>query len=154
MDMQDINAILGTANPVETVTEGILQALQKNFPSWLRFTDEIKVNQPQQFFVDLFDPVNRTAGPHNVDRSVQVDIVAYAEGMRREEYLKLAAAMDRVFLPVLRFGARAITIEKTNADVVDDMLHYTFGVTYRDGEAPFEPPAMETLQQNIGGQYA
>ncbi|MEG3030097.1 MAG: hypothetical protein RR827_06825 [Oscillospiraceae bacterium] len=136
---------------INNIEDAIVLKLQNAFPDIDRFTDEISRQSDKQFFIDIFGISEKTDGANHTQKFADMDIVYKDKNHSQENYHQIAEMLDGLFRPVFYFKNRALTVDKTNISIVDEILHFTFSISYRDSIAEkAHGQMMENIKLNLG----
>lgn len=142
----------------EEIRNALFRLIEKSFPCFSIFGEEITKIQADDFqrevenyfYVDIMPIKVSTISQYHCERTVLIDLAGYTKSELNSAYLEMAAMLDAAIRPAFRFGDRAITINEAEVRVVDNVLHYTFPLTFIDTiEVIYEEEMMEELDVTI-----
>lgn len=138
-------------NIYQIIQDSLVKLFKGLYPDFDVVCEEIPIpaNGPpieDYIFLDLIPVSNETAGPYHTDRRVLVDVAIHTKAESNAAYRAMGAEIDAAVRPVFRFGERAITIPDVSLKIVDQVLHCTFTIAFRDSvEAAAPYPIMGEL---------
>ena len=132
--------------------------LKESFPGYKVHFDNVEKSDAPYFYVEMTPLKNRTFDGDGIyhDRSIVIDIqlVLPEDSHGRVNRIMLyddSLVLDKAIRPVLYIEDRAITILEADIKVHDDILHYTFDLSFTDAEMEqIEYELMEELTLNFG----
>ena len=137
--------------PSLDIRSALSALLKKHFPHAVYFTNNAD-SQKGYFHVEIA-PKKRMVDPTIYERALDItlSLVLPPDARGRIDRTKLYEAvdtLDTVFIPVLRFGDRHITVQETSSRIVDEVLHYSFTLDFADAMPGEEYELMEELAIN------
>lgn len=121
------------------IKAALLRTVRALLPDTDIFCEEIRSTQQEPdgglqdyVYLDIIPATSQTVSEYHTDYQVLVDIAVHLRAENNEEYILLAARIDRVVRPVFCFSDRAVTVASTSTQIVDRVLHVSFVLAYRD----------------------
>lgn len=141
-------------NPILEIKEALIPLIKSLDPSVDVLFEEIKGTDELHgltvpltwYFVDLRPGTSVTVDGIYTDMNVVVDIAYHEPSESNTEYLIKSAEIDAAIRPVFVFAGRKITIEESEINVVDHVLHYIFNLKFRCSR---EEKAVGDLMENL-----
>ncbi len=146
----------------QSIKLAMIGLFKRKYPAFDVFCEEIaktRNDEPEPdledyIFLDIIPAGNITVDAEHTDRRVLVDASIHTRSESNADYLAMSQEIDELLRPVFRFEdggeTRAITVPEVACKVVDQVLHCTFTLAFRDSvQEPPLPPFMETLDTSV-----